>query len=315
MRWHTRWCRWSAVVLLGGAVGAGRVEAQAPAPRLVAPGVWFLEGDAHAGDCNSVLIEMAQYLILVDPSYPARTRALMQQIPQLSPKSVRYVFDTHAHGDHAYGNALWTRAGATTLAYEGVRAEMSRYEPARWETASAKRQDVRGLGLPTAEPPTKVFGGKRLVLRDATREVDLLYLGWGHTRGDGWVWLPRERILCTGDAAVNGPRNKLWDADVANWPKVIGKAVALGPAIVLPGHGGAGGVEILAGQARFLTDLFTEAKRQRELGVPLERVETEIRLPEVDAHWVRPDMKQDVQIVWAEIGAGKPAGALPHEWQ
>lgn len=289
--------------------------AQAPPAREVAPGVWFLEGDAHAGDCNSVLIEMAHYLILVDPSYPARTRALMQQIPRLSSKPVRYVFDTHAHGDHAYGNALWTQAGATTVAYAGVGEEMSRYEPVRWQAASAKREDVRDLRLATAEPPKLMFHGGRFVLKDRTREVDLLYLGWAHTRGDGWVWLPRERILCTGDAAVNGPRNKLWDADVENWPKVIEKAEALGPVTVLPGHGAMGGTEILTGQARFLRDLVAEVKKERDADVPLETIEKSLAMPPEDANWVRPDMMQDVQIVYAELAAGKPAGALPHTWQ
>ncbi len=310
--------RWLSLLLLGvGVLGgvAALCSGQAPAPKLVAPGVWFLEGDAHAGDCNSILIEMQHYLVLVDPSYPGRTRTLMALIPQLSKKPVRYVFDTHAHGDHSYGNALWTKAGATTLAYAGVREEMSRYEPERWQVASAKRADVRELGLATAEPPTLVFHGKRMVLRDGGREVDLLYLGWGHTRGDGWVWLPKERILCTGDAAVNGPRNKLWDADVANWPKVIDKATALGPVIVLPGHGAAGGVEILAGQARFLRDLLAEVKKQRDAGVPLETIEKTLTLPAADANWVRPDMSQHVQIVYSELTAGKPAGALPHTWQ
>ena len=52
-------------------------------------------------------------------------------------KPVKYVFDTHHHGDHAYGNPVWTEAGATTLAYKGVAEEMKRYEPARWQ-ATAK---------------------------------------------------------------------------------------------------------------------------------------------------------------------------------
>ena len=61
--------------------------AQSAPPKLVAPGVWFLEGDAHAGYCNSIVIEMDRYLILVDPSYPGRTRELMALIPSLSKKA------------------------------------------------------------------------------------------------------------------------------------------------------------------------------------------------------------------------------------
>jgi len=289
--------------------------AESAPPRLVAPGVWFLEGDAHAGYCNSIVIEMDHYLILIDPSYPGRTRELMQEIPKLSSKPVRYVFDTHAHGDHAYGNSLWTKAGATTLAYAGVSEEMARYEPERWRTAVAKREDVRSLGEADVERPRQVFHGHRFVLRDAHREVDFLYLGWAHTRGDGWVWLPHERILCTGDAAVNGPRNKLWDADVANWPKVIDKAIALKPAIVLPGHGDSGGAEILQGQAQFLRDLYSIVANEITQGLSMDQARTQTKLPAKDANWIREDMSSAIECAYAEIKAGKPAGALPHTWQ
>lgn len=152
---------------------------QSAPPKLVAPGVWFLEGDAHAGYSNSILIEMEKYLILVDPSYPGRVREEMAEIPQLSAKPVRYVFDTHAHGDHSYGNSLWTKAGATTVAAAGVREEMKLYEPLRWQHAVETRQDVRALHENRAEPPTIAFRGSRFVLRDGTREVDFLFLGWG----------------------------------------------------------------------------------------------------------------------------------------
>lgn len=284
---------------------------QSAAPKEVAKGVWFLEGDAHAGYCNSIVIEMKDYLILVDPSYPGRTKELMEEIPRLSNKPVKWVFDTHAHGDHSYGNAQWTKAGATTLAAAGVREEMDLYEPTRWRAAMAKREDVRATGAEDVERPKVVFRGEKFVLKDSTREVDFLHLGWGHTRGDGYVWLPKERILCTGDAAVNGPRNKLWDADVANWPRVLDKAAALGPKVVLPGHGDMGGVEIVTGQAMFLRDLYAAVKAQMDKPV----ADVKVTLPERDANWVRPDMSQDVGIVYAEIKAGKPAGALPHTWQ
>ena len=71
-------------------------------------------------------------------------------------------------------------------------------------------------------------------------------------------------MLCTGDAAVNGPRNKLLDANIANWPDVLDKALALKPLDVLPGHGAAGGPEILTGQPRFLR-IFTGKLRFKRM--------------------------------------------------
>ena len=99
---------------------------------------------------------------------------------------------------------------------------------------------------------------------------------------------------------------------MANWPKVLDKAVTLGPAVVLPGHGAVGGVEIVTGQAQFLRDLYAAVKAQIDLPVS----DVKVTLPELEtANWVRPDMSQHVGIIYAEIKAGKPAGALPHTWQ
>jgi glyoxylase-like metal-dependent hydrolase (beta-lactamase superfamily II) len=279
------------VLLLGFCVAG--LRGQTAPVRLIAPGVWFLLGDAPKGYSNTAVIEMRDYLIVVDANYPARARELMVEVKRLSPKPVRYVFDTHAHGDHSYGNSLWTAAGATTLAYYKIIEEMDRYEPTRWQAAETKREDVRDLHQDNVQRPLKTFRKSRFVLKDGTREVDFLFLGWGHTPADGYVWLPKERVLCTGDAAVNGPRNKLWDANLANWPRALSKAMQLRPLYVLPGHGDGGGIEILEGQREFLIDLYSAVKEQVDAGKTL--AEIHVELPERDRNWVPKDMAWDIE--------------------
>jgi glyoxylase-like metal-dependent hydrolase (beta-lactamase superfamily II) len=279
----------------------------------IADGVWFVPGDASKGYSNNIVIEMKDYLIVVDANYPGRARELVKEVGQLSPKPVRFVFDTHAHRDHAYGNIVWTEAGATTFAYQGVDGEMDRYEPERWRATAAGREDVRSLNLADAPRPQLVFRDSPFILKDSTREVRFYFLGWAHTRGDGFVWLPKERILCTGDAAVNGPRNKLWDANLDNWPKVLDKALAFAPLHVLPGHGEAGGPEILTGQRNFLLDLYAAVKNQVGQGKSLAQMT--LVLPERDRNWTPRDLSQDFAIACSEIQEHKPAGGLPHVWK
>ncbi len=292
------------------------IHAQNSPPHRIARGVWFLTGDTN-GYSNTVVIEMRDYLIVVDANYPGRAKQLLGIVKQLSPKQVRYVFDTHAHGDHAYGNSVWTAAGATTLAFQGVTDEMNRWEPTRWRNALAKRPDMQATGETDVQRPQMSIAGDRLTLNDGTREVDFLFLGWGHTPGDGYVWLPAERILATGDAAVNGPRNKLLDANIANWPKALEKAIALNPLHVLPGHGDAGGIEILQGQRQFLIDLYAAVKAQADAGK--KPAEMHIQLPAPDNLWFpanRAAMRQqDIETVYLEIVSHAPAGSLPHEWR
>lgn len=285
-------------------------------PQKIADGVWFLIGDSSKGYSNTTIIEMENYLIVVDANYPGRAKELLQIVKGMSKKPVRYVFDTHAHGDHSYGNSVWTAAGATTMAFRGVVTEMDRWEPARWQTAMAKRDDVRETGEVDVQRPRKIIDGDSFVLKDDEHEVRFLFLGWGHTPGDGYVWLPKQRVLCTGDAAVNGPRNKLLDANIANWPDVLDKALALKPLYVLPGHGAAGGAEILSGQQRFLRDLYREVKLQADMGKTPS--EMHIKLPDSDSNWVPngPNgLQQDIETVYLELTSHAPAGSVPHVWK
>ena len=138
----------------------------------------------------------SDYLIVVDANYPGRAQELLAITKQLSPKPVRYVFDTHHHGDHAYGNSVWTAAGATTMAFQGVTDEMNRWEPTRWQDALPKRPDLQATGETDVQRPQMSIAGDKLVLNDGTREVDFLHFGWGHTPGDGYVWLPEGKDSC-----------------------------------------------------------------------------------------------------------------------
>ena len=287
----------------------------------IAPGVWFREGELlDKGHCNNVWIEMKDYLIVVDANFPSGAEACLADIKKTTQKPVKYVFDTHHHGDHAYGNPVWTRLGATTLATIGVAEEMKRYEPKRWQDTAKERKDVAALNLPTAEPPKQTFKESKFVLDDGTRKVEFHFLGWAHTRGDGFVYLPKEKILCTGDAVVNGPYNYLADGNSANWPKVIEKARQFDAVTILPGHGIPGDKETLKGQAQFFVELRKSVGDAIKSGKKLEDLITKtgdkvtgttIQLPDSVKNWVSTDsLGGDVEIVYKEITLGKPHGDI-----
>ncbi|HUQ92091.1 MAG TPA: MBL fold metallo-hydrolase [Bryobacteraceae bacterium] len=296
--------------------------AQPDTMKQIVPGVWFREGDLMGkGHCNNIVIEMKDYLIVVDANFPSGAQAALADIRKVSKKPVKYVFDTHHHGDHAYGNPIWTKNGATTLAYVGVAQEMKRYEPKRWQEAAKTRPDVGSLKLATAEPPKQTFDKSPFLLTDGTRKVEFHHFGWAHTRGDGFVFLPKEGILCTGDAVTNGPYNFTGDANISNWPAVIGKASQLNVNRVLPGHGPPGGADVLSGETEFMIQLRKSVNRYVQEGrslselVTMEKGEpksTTIKLPPSVSKWVGPFLAAQVKDTFEEIMAGKPHGDLPH---
>jgi cyclase len=300
-------------VLGGLALFVSRSDAVPDTVKLIVPGVWFREGDLTGkGHCNNAVIEMKDYLIVVDANFPSGALAAMKDAKRISSKPVRYVFDTHHHGDHAYGNAIWTKNGATTVAFAAVADEIKKYEPARWQQAAEKREDVKAVGAPSVEMPVKLINEHVWVLSDGSRKVEFRHYGWAHTRGDGFVYLPKEQLLCTGDAVVNGPYNYTADGNIGNWPNVTRALGKLKVKHVLPGHGEPGGREILTGQEQFFIELHKAVKAAVDAGRKPDGLETSISLPESVKPWVGKPFKAQVRDAYEEITKGKPRGDLPH---
>ena len=298
------------LTLAAQALFVSRTDAKPETIAQIAPGVWFREGDlTKLGHCNNIVIEMKGYLIVVDANFPSGARATMADVKRVSSKPVKYVFDTHHHGDHSYGNAVWTGAGATTLAYRGVAEEMRRYEPARWQQAAKERKDVAAMNSASVEPPKQTFDDNLFVLDDGARKVEFHFFGWAHTRGDGFVYLPKEQILCTGDAVANGPYNYTGDGNIGNWPDVIHAAQKLKVKTVLPGHGVPGGPELLAGQALFMVELRKAVKSAVDQGAKPADL-AKLQLPDSVKNWVGDGLAAQAKDAYEEITQGKPHGEI-----
>ena len=162
--------------------------------KLVTDGIWFRMGEREHGHCNNVVIDVGEGLLVVDANFPSGAHALMEDIRQVTAKPVSHVFDTHHHGDHAYANAVWTRAGATTLAYVGVAEEMKRYEPARWQQAAESREDVAAVGEGLGTAPAADIQRATARPGGAPAGASSSTISDGHTRvATGWSSCPTRR--------------------------------------------------------------------------------------------------------------------------
>lgn len=225
----------------------------------LAPEVYFHEGNLVKGHCNNGWIIFEDYVLVIDANYPSGAAEILPKIRALTDKPIRFAFDTHHHGDHAYGNQVWVENGATPIAHTGVVDEMKKYEtgyyggskPGRWEDSAKTRPDVAASKL---KPPSLLFP-REMVFDDGKHRVELMYLGVAHTHGDAFAWLPNERILFTGDACVNGPYNFVGDGDVEKWVATLEAARKLGARVVCPGHGPRGVDTVLGDQQKFFRSL------------------------------------------------------------
>ena len=244
----------------------------------LAPGVYFHEGDLRGkGHCNNGWVIFKDYVLVLDANFPSGAKEVIAKIKAQTSKPIRFAFDTHHHGDHAYGNQIWIDNGAVPVAHENVLAEMRKYEtgffggkPGRWEGEAKQREDMRATRL---APPSLLYRDT-MIFDDGTHRVELRYFGVGHTQGDGFAWLPKEKILFTGDAAVNGPYNFMGDGDSRAWIETLQKARGLGAAIVAPGHGPSGDGRILDAQRDYFVALQGEVEKRKHLAP--DRVQAEI---------------------------------------
>jgi cyclase len=267
-----------AVALLAGVAYPRRVQTQIGTVKELAPGVYFHEGDLRGkGHCNNGWVVFDDYVLVLDANFPSGALEIIPKIRAQTDKPIRFAFDTHHHGDHAYGNQVWADNGAVPVAHENVVAEMKKYEtglfggqPGRWEAEAKNRADLRATRL---KAPTLLYRDL-MIFDDGTRRVELRYFGVGHTRGDGFAWLPKERILFTGDAAVNGPFNYMGDGDSGAWIDTLAAAQTLSPAVVAPGHGPIGTAELLSAQRSYFVALRSEVARRRDL--PADRLQAEV---------------------------------------
>ncbi len=254
------------------------VASQIGTVKELAPGVYFHEGDlVGKGHCNNGWVVFKDYVLVVDANFPSGAREIIPKIKAQTDKPIRFAFDTHHHGDHAYGNQVWIDNGAVPVAHETVLSEMRKYEtglfggpPGRWEGELKQREDMKSTRL---APPSLLYRDV-MIFDDGVQRVELRYFGVGHTHGDGFAWLPKERILFTGDAAVNGPFNYMGDGNSRAWIDTLGKAQALGAAVIAPGHGPAGDAGVLEAQRQYFVALRAEVQRRRTLSA--DRVQAEV---------------------------------------
>jgi len=251
-----------SLLLAAGALPAAQAQNEGSAINKVAPvasGAYFHQGDIeHDGHCNNGWIIFKDYVLVIDANFPSGAQNILPKIRALTQAPIRFAFDTHHHGDHAYGNQIWVDNGATPIAHTGVIEEMKRYEtgfyggkPGRWESAAKERPDVAASRL---HPPSVLFP-RELYFDDGEHRVELLHLGVAHTHGDAMAWLPKERVLYTGDACVNGPFNFVGDGDIEKWITTLDAAKKLGARVVCPGHGPSGDSSVLDDQQLFFRQL------------------------------------------------------------
>jgi cyclase len=197
-------------------------------------------------------------VVVIDSCATARrTAALRAAVRETSGDlPVTTVVNTHAHGDHTYGNQLF--AGAAIIGHHRCRTTM---------LADTLREDAPGWWEPTPDwgpleitPPTITFSD-RLDVWAGDLLVELHHIGpRAHTDGDVVAWLPDRDVLFAGDLVSNGVTPLLLFGSVTGYLEALDRVRSFPADVLVPGHGVPCGPEILDGLERYARFVLATAR-------------------------------------------------------
>jgi cyclase len=246
------------------AISTGRnMAVGATSSKLVrlAPGIAYVPGDIERSlTCNTGVIIGDTRIVVVDAAIPEGAASAHAAIRAHTGLPIECVIDTHYHLDHTYGNAYWSDRGAQPVAYAGLRDELAKAEPelfgrgpGLWQKMTAALPQLR-----SSRPLSPMYVQSGTTLGAGRDAIGIIHPGVGHTHSDAVVWMPAKRALFTGDLVVNGPYNAVADSTIGSWIHVLDDLRALGPEIVVPGHGPAGGIELIDAQQNYFRAVTQE---------------------------------------------------------
>ena len=241
------WTGRAAIALTFLLAGSAFAQQQSPAPAAAPPPVDFSKVEIKTTDLgdnvymlegqggNITVAVGKNGIIMVDGQFAPLHDKIKTAIAAISNLPVKYLINTHYHGDHTGGNEAFARDGAVVVADINVKLRLS----------DGTTNGLTGVKTPPATGgalPSKTYTGKMLKVRLPGRVADLRHVANAHTDGDTYVWFKTANVLATGDTFTNG---RYPNIDFANGGNIRGMIAATDAYLkltnaksrIVPGHG------------------------------------------------------------------------------
>jgi glyoxylase-like metal-dependent hydrolase (beta-lactamase superfamily II) len=249
----------------------------------------YLQPNGSWGWSNAGIIVDGEASLLVDTLYDlALTAEMLTAMRRAIPaaESIGMLVNTHANGDHCYGNQLV--AGARIIASARTAEEMLEVPPERMAMLLKQAPALGALGTfasrvfgsfdfenITLTPPDQTFEGQ-LDLRVGTKEVRLLEVGPAHTRGDTLVYVPGDRVVFSGDILFIEGHPIMWAGPVGNWIRACDTILDLDVETIVPGHGPLTDKQGVARLKEYWEYLLQEVRQRYEAGLSAQEAARDI---------------------------------------
>jgi cyclase len=302
----------ATTLLLAGSALAQQPPAAAPPPpdfskveiktTDLGDNVYMLEGQGG----NITVAVAKDGIIMVDGEFAPLHDKIKTAISTISNQTIRYLINTHFHGDHTGGNAPFTKDGVTIVSEVNVRNRL----------AAGTTNGLTGVKTPPAPPealPSKTYTGSYHI-RLRGRVADLKHIENAHTDGDTYVWFKTANVLSTGDTFTNGRYPNIDFANGGNIKGMIAAADAYLKLVndktrIVPGHGPLADKAALMAYRTMLVTARDRMAKLVKVGKSEDDVVAAKPFADLDAKWAPTELagKNFVRVVYHSLADRKGA--------
>jgi len=300
----------ATTLLLAGAAVAQQPPAAAPPPpdfskveiktTDLGDNVYMLEGQG-----GNITVALAKNeIIMVDGEFAPLHDKIKATIAAVSNLPIKYLINTHFHGDHTGGNEPFAKDGATIVSETNVKTRL----------AAGTTNGLTGVKTPPAPAaalPTQTYTGS-FRIRLPGRVAELKHIANAHTDGDTYVWFKTSNVLSTGDTFTNG---RYPNIDFANGGNIKGMIAAADTYLklvnaktrIVPGHGPLADKAALLDYRNMLTTARDRMAKLVKEGKSEDEVVAAKPFADLDAKWAPNDLasKNFIRVVYHSLADKK----------
>ena len=272
-----------STIAFGGTAGAQSIDFSKVEIKTIDLGrnTYRLEGQGG----NITVAVGTDGIIMVDGQFAPLHDKIKAAIAAISPLPIKYLVNTHFHGDHTGGNAGFQNEGATVVAQDNVRVRL----------AAGTMNGLTGIKTPPVAPealPKQTYIGGSMTLEVGGRAALLTHVNNAHTDGDTWVYFLDANVLCTGDTMNNTKRYQT--IDFANGGDIRGAIRATEAFLALANED----TQVMTGHGP-LAKKSDIAEYNAMLKVARERVEKLFKEGKTEAEVIAAKPLNDLDAKWA----------------
>lgn len=239
----------------------------------VSDGIFTITRGSVVNSNTTFIVSDEGVLVIDTRPNPDEALKVLKEIRKITSKPIKYVINTHFHGDHVFGNQIFAEASAI-IAQKNVRLFLE------GKTGENHLALFKKMGTPGLEDTKIIIPNityeKSLDIIFGRFNLELKHLGKGHTNSDTIIYIPGEKILIAGDLVFNRKIPFAGHAFISEWIKSLEYLEKIDANTIIPGHGDVGDKNIIKKMKQYLMELKSEVMERVKQGKTLQETSEEV---------------------------------------